>query len=233
MTTRGHEEHIDSAGAYLLGALPELEAQAFERHMAGCHECMQEVERLRVAAEALPRSVEPIEPPPGLRATLMETVMSEAGQAARPARERRPFFRLPRLSPSLAWVSAAFLLAVGVLVGWGATQIAGDDERTLAAEVDSSRLQQASGTLEVDEDGEGAVLRLQGMPRPEPGQVLQAWVERGSEILPSTVFATRSDGTAVAAITVDLDGVDRVMVTREAPGGASRPGEDPPVVVEL
>src|SRR5918999_679796 len=66
MTARDHASYREDIGAYLLGALTDLERQAFERHMAGCAECRDELERLRPGADALPRSVEQVEPPPGL-----------------------------------------------------------------------------------------------------------------------------------------------------------------------
>ena len=59
---------MEDMGAYLLGALDERERREFERHLSACAECREEVERLRPAAEALPSSVEQLEPPPGLKA---------------------------------------------------------------------------------------------------------------------------------------------------------------------
>jgi anti-sigma-K factor RskA len=234
MTTRSHEEHRESIGAYLLGALPPLEAEAFERHLAGCPECARELETLRVATDALPRSVEPLEPPPELKAALMEVVYAEAADRPKETAPRRRWFpalpRLARLSPAAAMVSATVLLALGALAGWGIAALSGEDERTVVAQVDDSRLPGAGGELEVHDDV--GVLELHGVP-PQPGRVMQVWLQRGEEVVPSTVFAARSDGTAVAAIPDDLDGVDRVMVTRERVGGATTPGEPPPVVVEL
>lgn len=93
MTHEGYEENV---GAYLLGALPELERQAFERHLERCGDCRSEVERLRPAAEALPRAATPLTPPPRLKTALMQVVEREAGavdgqaseQAAAPPRRR-------------------------------------------------------------------------------------------------------------------------------------------------
>ena len=42
-----HTRYQDDIGAYLLGALNDLERQAFERHLTGCSECRDELERLR------------------------------------------------------------------------------------------------------------------------------------------------------------------------------------------
>ncbi len=73
-----HSEYAENVGAYALGALPELEAQVFERHLMACEECQEELQRLNEAVEALPRSVTPHEAPPSLKASLMEVVNAEA-----------------------------------------------------------------------------------------------------------------------------------------------------------
>src|SRR5687768_4041233 len=83
-----HGRYQDDVGAYLLGALNELERHAFERHLAGCSECQQELERLRPAAEALPGSVAQLDPPPGLKKRLMAEV--EGDSHVVPLRPRRP-----------------------------------------------------------------------------------------------------------------------------------------------
>src|SRR6186997_1472730 len=106
-----HADQVENIGAYALGALPELKAQVFERHLMSCEECQQELHRLNQAVEALPRSVTLHEPPPSLKASLMHTVDAEAAPTPRPARRR---FTLPRLQPAFAWAAAACVLAAGV-----------------------------------------------------------------------------------------------------------------------
>ena len=82
-----HVRHQDDVGAYLLGALNDLERQAFERHLRGCGECQEELARLRPAADALPGSVQQFEPPARLKASLMEVVEREARRRS-PSRAR-------------------------------------------------------------------------------------------------------------------------------------------------
>src|ERR687892_49425 len=179
---------VEERHAYLLGALTDLERQAFERHVAGCAECRDELEQLRPAADALPRSVEQVEPPPGLKTSLMEVVESEARarSGAPAARRRKPRrLRLPSLGgfrPAL--VAAA--LALGLVAGFGVAQLGGgDDARTVAATVDQGRLPDASGSLRIQGDGEnGAILSVQGMPPAGDEQVYQAWVERDGTVEP-------------------------------------------------
>ena len=87
MSAAEHDRHRDDVGAYLLGALPDDEAARLRAHLETCHVCRDELEQLRPAVDALPRSVAQFEPPPSLKAALMETVEAEA---RRPARRHAP-----------------------------------------------------------------------------------------------------------------------------------------------
>ena len=237
MSARDHTEYREEIGAYLLGALTDLERQAFERHVAGCAECRAELERLRPAADALPRSVEQVEPPPGLKTSLMEVVEREAreGSGAPAARQRAARrIRLPSLAgfrPAL--VAAA--LALGVVAGFGVAQLGGDDgARTVAATVDDRRLPDASGSLRIQGDGEdGAILSVQGMPPPGGDRVYQAWVQRDGTVVPQPTFEVGADGGGAVAVPDDLSGAEAILVTREARGGARAPTERPLIRVPL
>jgi anti-sigma-K factor RskA/putative zinc finger protein len=236
-----HTRYDDTAAAYLLGALSDLERQAFERHLAGCASCREDVERLRPAADALPRSVTPLAPPPSIKASLMEVVERETSER-RPTERQSLGERLRNLVPSLsgmrpaaAWVSASFLLAVGLLTGYGVSRVvSGDESRTITASADRSRVPDASGSLRIEDDGEdGAVLRVYGLPSPGRNHVYQAWVERDGEIVPQSTFDVSRDGSATPAVTEDLGDADQVMVTREVRGGARAPSEPPVLRVRL
>ena len=89
MSVERHQIHEENVGAYLLGALTEKEESDFESHLEECPICQDELERLRPAVDALPRSVEPVAPPDRLKASLMATVSAEARDARGDA-EGRP-----------------------------------------------------------------------------------------------------------------------------------------------
>ena len=233
-TDQAHSEQVESIGAYALGALPELEAQVFERHLMGCELCQEELGRLNEAVDALPRSVTPLEPPPSLKASLMDVVNADAA----PARERRraALPRLvPRLRPAVAWAAAACVVA-GV-AGYGVSELARDDgsgARTLSAQVDQERLGMGSASLSVPEDEEGgAVLRVEGLPEAGRGRVYQVWVERDGEVEPASIFDVDAEGAGAAAVPGSLDDVSAVMVTRERRGGAPQPTETPVLTVDV
>ncbi|HEX2233685.1 MAG TPA: anti-sigma factor [Thermoleophilaceae bacterium] len=236
MNASDHERYREDVGAYLLGAMPDLERQAFERHLAGCHECREEVERLRPAADALPRAVEPLAPPASLKESLMEAIRDDADGAARaPAGGRLGgLVRLPwRVRPAVAWAAAALLVAVGVATGFGIARSI-DDARTVTAQVDRAQLPGASARLSLPDGGDdGAILRVAGMPAPGRGRVYQAWVQRDGEVAPAPTFEVGPRGAGAVAVPGDLTDAEAVLVTRERRGGARVPSEDPVVTALL
>jgi hypothetical protein len=216
-----HARHRDDVGAYLLGALNDLERQAFEHHLRGCADCQEELERLRPAAEALPGSVVQLDPPPGLKKRLMAEVERDTRPQRAPA--RRPLFRLPRL----AFAAAALLL--GLAIGFGVAQLGGDDTRTVTATV-ARAMPNAGGTLEIEDDS--ATLRLHDMPDLGRARVYQVWLQHGNKLVPARTFEVGSSGRGGVQLS-DVGDADGVYVTREARGGAQVPSEDPIVSVPL
>jgi anti-sigma-K factor RskA len=213
-----HARWSDSAGAYVLGAMPVAEREAFEQHLTTCATCRHEVDELRPAAEALPMASPLMTPPPALKDRIMAEVEREAALlgaagagADRPQRvERRRFGWLSgwRLAPV-----AAALLVAGVLAG---SSLSGPDTRTYAFEGQNA-------TLEVE--GDNARLVARDLPAPPEGRVYEVWLmPEGSDTPRPTdvLFEPRRDGSAVAAIP-DVEGVRQVLVTDEPRGGRDEP----------
>jgi hypothetical protein len=251
MSVSRHEIQEENVGAYLLGALTDVEEQAFVRHLQECPVCSDEVARLRPAADALPRSVTPIVPPPELKASLMKAVEAEARERARDradSRRPRPLAALrARLGgiaeslssgrPGLALAGACLLLLVGALTGYAVNQVSSDEagSEPLAAKVDKTRIPNASASLTVSstESEENGILRVHGMPPLQEHSTYQVWVKRGEEIIASSLFNVGQDGEGAAAVAQNLEGADAVMVTREPAGGARAPSEEPVLSVSL
>jgi anti-sigma-K factor RskA len=242
-STHDHERYELDVAPYLLGALNDLESQAFEHHVDTCAICHAEVERLRMAADALPRSVEQLDAPDSLKRSLMRTVREEAAAMA-PARDRpglgaRVRRRLRSLTdgvrPELAWVSAAFLLFVGVLGGYAIKAATTNDDgtRVVAAQVDRSRIPQASASLVVPHGDKAAILRVNGLPEPIGNQVYEVWLMRDDQPMPVSLFNVTREGSGAAAIPQDLRKGDYVLVTREKPGGSRAPTEQPVIRVRV
>jgi hypothetical protein len=104
----------------------------------------------------------------------------------------------------------------------------------LEAAVDRERLPKASASLVIPDDPLApSVLRAHGLGRPSGDRVYQVWLLRGRDVVPSSVFTVRSDGTGAVGIAQDLEGVDAVLVTRERDGGARAPSEEPVLRIVL
>ena len=118
MRLRGSDPHT-LAGAYAMDAVDELDRVRFERHLASCDSCRQEVRGLRetTAALAAATAVTP-------RAALKDATLRAAGQTrqmpAVPATWPGPR-RRRRLILGLAAGVAAVVVAVAVVVGVSAS----------------------------------------------------------------------------------------------------------------
>jgi anti-sigma-K factor RskA len=225
----GHEHWHDATGAYVLGALDEAEKAGFEEHLAGCAACREEVELLLPAAQALPISVDPVDPPPSLKARIMAEVEREAAllaaagpEADRPpaptAPRRRFALRVPRLVPSAV---AAVLLVVGIAIGVEVTALRGEPERTVAAQVSGA----PGASLDVEMSGNEGRLTARGLPAPPGGRVYQVWLKRDGHAPEPTaaLFVPSRDGAATASVPGSMKGVDQVMITDEPDGGSPQP----------
>ena len=240
MSTADHERFEDDLGAYLLGALPELEAQRFQSHLRGCDTCQREALRLQAAVDALPRSVPQVEPPSSLKRAVMQEVRADERRAApaeaeAPPRRERATWHWPRLRmPAIATAAA---LVIGLAAGFGLSALDEDDRRdprTIAAQVDANQLSEAEGTLVVSEDDSGrAILRMSDLPPAGRGRVYEVWVSQDGRVRPASLFEPQRDGSAVAGIEGDLRDADAVLVTREQSGGVARPTEDPVISIPL
>ena len=219
-----HDAIRDAAGAWVLGALDEEEAWSFAAHLEVCDSCRQEVERLQVAADALPLGAPAMEPPPALKARLMSIVEEEARAARVPEavprpRERR-WFDVLFARPGFALAAACLLLVVGGVAGFALS--GSSDETTTVAF-------QGSGEAElVQRDGEASV-RVTNLDPPPSGRVYQLWIKRPGNPAPQpdAVFTVDREGRGSVALEGDVDGAEAVLVTTEPNGGSDEPSSQP------
>lgn len=231
MNVRAHDEYRENIGAYVLGALPELEARVLERHLATCETCRADVERLQTVPNAIARSVPQVDPPPSLKASLMRTVREESAQRAGAgygARPPRPALRewLAGLQRRAAIAGSLAVLALGVVIGVAAVKLSqGPGAHTVAAQV--NKLPRGSASLEIGSDERTATVKLTNAPRPPSGRVYQLWVQRGNTIQRGPVFTVDRRGEGSREIPGGVRDADAVMVTVERSGGAPAPTQAP------
>jgi anti-sigma-K factor RskA len=234
-----HEQWVDTAGAYVLGALDDREREAFEAHMAGCAACRGEVEQLRVAADALPAGVPQFAPPPELKDRIMAIVNAEAellaaagGQADRPPAPARRRARRPLLAwlsrPAVALACALALIVAGV--GAGVLLGGGDDTHTVVAETQAPGAQ-----VELQLSDDSATLVARHMPPPPSGRIYQVWLKRpGQDPQPTSVlWSVDAAGSADVAVPGSMEGVESVLVTDEPEGGSRTPTRAPVISARI
>lgn len=97
------DEVIERTALYALGALTQIEARAFEDHLAdGCEVCQSELDEYQLTVEALATAATDAEPPPAVRDHLLESIgdrptasqPEEATASAPPLPDARPFVSL-------------------------------------------------------------------------------------------------------------------------------------------
>jgi anti-sigma factor RsiW len=236
--TLEHRDCAEALGAYALGALPDLENDRVRRHLASCRQCRAELEGLRAAVDALPASVPQIDPPPELKARLMEIVDAEAevlraaGDPAdqpppgAPPRRRHWWRAFLGSRPALA-LAGACVVALAVLVVLVSS--GGESTRTIQAQVGGPLLSaHARAALKVT--GTRAELHVTGLPTPPANHVNELWVKRGSASpRPAGTFVLRSGSVQVAGA---VRAGDLVLVTVEPGAGTAAPTTTPVIVAK-
>jgi anti-sigma-K factor RskA len=239
LSTRPHDEYQENIAAYVLGALPELDAHVFEQHLAGCESCQAEVEQLRPVGHGLARSVPQVEPPASLKASLMRTVNEEAQRRADQRREsqapRGILQRLRALEPRIALAGALAVLAFGVVIGVGVDRLAnnGAATHTIAAKIDRRLMPTGTAVLKVSANDRHATLEVSGAPAPPAGRGYQLWIQRGKTIKPGPVFTVGRHGSRSASVPGGVRGAQAVLVTVEKAGGAQAPTGRPVMTIAV
>lgn len=226
------------SGAYAVDAVDDLERARFERHLAECAECRQEVDGLREAAAMLAASASLV-PTPGLRDRVLGEIQSVRPLPPAPARIGAPA-RRRRWLPAL--VAAAVLTVAGAGAIWQPWR---DDpvavqpsavERVLQAP-DAQRVSLdfpdgATATL-VRSKAEGrAVLQTTDMPPAPSGKVYEVWLQSpAGEMLPAGLMPPAPD----QAVLLDGDAATAVAagITVEPAGGSDQPTSAPIALFEL
>ncbi|MGV9255390.1 anti-sigma factor [Streptomyces sp. NPDC003697] len=231
-------------GAYALHALPDDERAHFERHLAGCESCAQEVaEFTATAARLASASCVPVRP--ALREQVLHRIatvrqVSPGAAAVRQVRRGVPGGRrLTRWMPAACLAVAAAFGGTAVWqyeravhareqvarAGRHADEVAGvltaPDARTRSARVGSG-----TGTLVVSADRDRAVFMASGMAAPPEGRVYQLWFADGGRVRSAGLLSPdRADQTVL--LHGRVDGASGVGITVEPAGGSRQPTTTP------
>ncbi len=230
------------AGAYALDAVSDIERAQFDRHVAECDSCAQELAELRETVTRLSH-VSVATPPPGLK----RAVMAEVARTRQipPGRLRTSTGRRGNRRDWRVWVgaaAAAVIIAVGAGIGgYSISNQRVDSARSEAAAAQARQAEistimsapdarlkivtmAASGsqvTLVISDHLNEGVAVLSHMPALHPDQAYQLWVIHGTKPVPAGVLAAGAiNGTKIFT---DVAGAGEFGISLEHAGGASSP----------
>lgn len=235
-------------GAYVLDALDAAELAAFERHLATCAECREEVGALRAATARL-GATQAAPVPGGLRAR----VLAEASRTPQARPDVGPLGSRPssrggrpgRAPTARTWLlPAAAAAVVGSLAVGGVALDRAREARAEAARMstamhvlaapDAVTHDMALGSAHLVTSREMGAAVLMGADVPPPdGGVYQVWMmHTDGSPAPGPTFLPDA-GEVMAVVEGDLTDVAELMVTVEPTDGDATMSTEVVAVVEL
>lgn len=228
------------AGAYALNALPLEERAFFERHLATCEACREEVADYQATAARL-GSAAAEAPPPDLRARVLDAV-DQTRQVPPPLPADKPTLA-ERARPYLSLAAAVLafaVIAIGsvtLLIGDDDTEIADDGLPTWLADADVVEVEGAvgaGGRFFYSEERDEGWLVVDGLEPIDPDEhSYQVWLFHDGTPVPAGVFVTDEEGRAVFRAEAPVRGAELVAVTLEPAGGLPEPSGEVLVSSEL
>lgn len=215
--TTARERCGGDAAGYALGALEPVEAEAFERHLAECERCAEDLAEFGHVVDALAISPPQYRAPSELRRRVMTSVRGEPRRSRASRRRWR-------------WAPVAVGLASAVLVV--ATLVSGGSGK---ARVLDARVFDSPGSAQVRLSGGRAELIVRHFPAPAAGDVYEVWLKRAGRALEPTgaLFSVGARGADDVGVPGALQGVQEILVTEEPAGGSLVPTSSPVIVGRL
>jgi anti-sigma-K factor RskA len=245
---RGHDEHT-LAGAYAMDAISPADRDRFERHLAGCPECVQEIAGLREATARLGAATAAI-PPAGLKervlaaAAVTRQQAPEVAAAGSPARTRLrpgPWLRSlawpGRLAVAAGTVAAVAVLGIAVVFGVAngnmrqqlnqaqasSQQIAAVLTAQDAVMMNGSVAGGGTASIVMSRSRDALVFTAQGLRTLPSSRGYELWLVGPSGDRPIGMLPAVSHGMTGPVIASGLRDGDHLALTAEPPGGSARP----------
>ncbi|MBN3932537.1 anti-sigma factor [Streptomyces verrucosisporus] len=248
-------------GAYAVDALDGPEREDFERHLAVCAPCRDEVRELTATAARLGPAASAA-PPPGMREEVLRRVATVRQE---PPRARPPAgFPGSPVSPASTvggagrprrrtrLVLAACLASAVALGGVAAWQYDRARDARQSAEQAQRRADELTGllaapdariaagelpgggsaTVVVSRSRDRAAFLAARLPEPPAGKVYQLWFDDEGAMRPAGVVDA-SGGRAAVMMDGPVAGADGMGVTVEPEGGSAQPTSEPLAVMEF
>lgn len=214
------------SGAYAVDAVDDLERAAFERHLAECEDCRDEVASLRETTAMLAESVA-LTPPPSLRASVLSGVAQ--------IRPLPPVVAPPR---RVAWfpllVAASIVAVLGVATALWQPWAPSENASLTAAEQILRAPDAQSVSVDLGEAGKAtvtrskslhkAVISTQDMAAAPSGQVYQLWLQQRGDMVSAGLM---TGGDQEIVLEGDAATASAAGVTVEPAGGSEEPNLPP------
>jgi anti-sigma-K factor RskA len=245
---RGQEHTL--AGAYAMDALTPQDRAGFERHLAGCEDCAQEIASLREATARLATATA-VTPPPGLRDRVLAAAAitrqqppAESDAGARAAAMTPGPWRV-RLVAAVGTLAVVAVLGVAVVFG-----VANGSMRQRLDQAQSSSQQIAAvltardavlrtrpvfgggtATIVMSHSRHALVFTAAGLRALPPSRSYELWLVGPDGDRPVCMLPAGSHGMAGPVIASGLRQGDHLVLTAEPAGGSSRP--DAPMMLDV
>jgi len=249
MSVAGHELHL-LTGAYAADAVTGAELAEFEKHLAGCATCAEEVRGLRETAARL-GMVTAIAPPPGMKDQVLaaasrtrqlppssrKLVALGAPRATR--RIRHAVSRPAAVAAMSAMAAAVVVLAVFQVNTRDQLKQAQAGDRAIAAVLAAPDARIEMGTPSVggtvtaviSRSDSQAVVTTADMPDPGGGKVYQLWVINAVGARSAGLMSGSRVNPPSPVLADDVKPGDWLGITIEPAGGSSRPTTTPVVLL--
>jgi len=240
-----HEEWLERAEIYALGALDGEELSQFESHLAGCSLCEGRVRETRETLTVLPRSLAQVAPPQSIKEKLLDRIRAETVVP----------IRRPPQTKRLWWgVGSGALAAAAVLIvlGWNLLstrrELQSLQGQVAALQVELTKQEEivgflsnpqvrlvslvglppspgATGRLLWDPINRRGLLLTIGLPEIPTEKDYELWGIAGSEPVAAGMFKVDRQGRALLRLPGLPEGkvFDKFAVTVEPAGGVPQP----------
>lgn len=215
------------SGAYAVDALDDIERAQFERHLAGCEACRNEVDSLREAAALLPET-SAIQPPAALRARVLAdiaTVRPRPPLVTTTGGEGRTTRR--RWLTGLTAAAAVVIALVGGGVVYNVVNDGDSSSQNLSAVDQVLQAQDAERFTNTFDSGvdativrskslDSAVLIAEDMPAAPSGRAYVLWLQNGNVMVPAGVMSASDNAERGVLLKGDAARASGAGVTLEA-----------------
>lgn len=231
----------DLLPAYVIGATTEAEAARVRALLPQCPDVAAEMATYAQIAAGLTTQVEPVAPPPDLRARLL--AQAERTPATTAPTLEVPAVRNPRRTLPLGWLAAAalFVLLMGTNLFWATRPDAApaplDTQLVdLLADPDTQQLplRNADDTplaTVLWTPGDDAALLVSNQLAPlDPAQTYQLWFIGDDAVVSGGVFQVPDDQRALVPVNADPATFATLAISVEPAPGSEAPTTDPVAV---